>query len=363
MKNLRDHGVSVMTLSDVVDDFCLAQGNMRESLILAQYRHARWSWKELFRTALWSIRKAVLDVDCVSHTIRLPDDCESNKVICLSVVDCHGKLHPLGFNTDWNTAKIKCAHTSCSCEACHGEDTLCGAIDSITAVTETVIIKGSPYTKTTYTRYSGGAVQKEVIMPTYNALTTGIDYEKTITTICNVEVNERGCIKATQPNMDVLREYCGCGNFIDSWNSFGYGWGIDNAYKELIPTPTNYWGEWNFNAADEQIVHIFGHNYVNHFGHNSEQENTWRGSIRQVILDYQTNGEAPETEILVPEYAVEAVQIGMVYRQKYLNPRIGEGDKMAAKQAWKAAKMDVVKYLNPINLNIIAALQTNPRRW
>ena len=158
MKDLRQYGIAVMTLTDLVDDFCLAQGNMREAVITAAYRNARWAWKDIFRTTLWNIRKAVLCVSCKDHSVRLPDDCE--RVINISVVDCHGKLHPLGFNTDWNTAKITCLKTKCGCNSCHGEGTLCGAIDSIKVITETVTINDQPYTKTTWTRYDGsGAVQ------------------------------------------------------------------------------------------------------------------------------------------------------------------------------------------------------------
>src|ERR1035437_568661 len=173
MKNIREYGTAVMTLTDVVDDFCLAQGNMREANILAQYRHARWAWKDLFRTTLWNIKKAVLCVDCKNHTVHLPDDCESDKIIAISVVDCYGKLHPLGFNTDWNTAKIKCTKVKCSCNNCKGDDTLCAAIDSISAVTQTVVINGNTYTKTTLTRYNGsGAVQTQTTTPAWDQLTS-----------------------------------------------------------------------------------------------------------------------------------------------------------------------------------------------
>lgn len=361
MKNLRQDGIAVMTLSDMVDDFCLAQGNVRESMILAQYRHARWAWKDFFRTTSWIIRKAVLCVDHEKHTIKLPDDCE--RVINISVVDCFGKLHPLGFNTDWNTAQIKCTKTKCSCNKCHGEeDTLCALIDSIKVVTETVVIRGSNYTKTTLTRYNGaGAVQTQTTIPVWDQPTGTVVYDTLTETICNVETTEKGCIKATRPNMDILRGTCGAGTFANEWHGGGWHWGNYNAYRELIPAPYNYWGEWNYNAEDRQIVHIFGGN--RHFGHSQHEEDEWRGNVRQVILEYQTNGETPDTEILIPEYGVECVQIGIVYRQKYLSPRVSEGDKLMAKQAYVAAKLDVVKYLNPVVMENIAKLQTNPRFW
>lgn len=358
MKVIRQNGVAVMTLSDLIDDFCLAQGNMREALYAAQARHARWSWKDLFRTTMWQIRKAVIDVDCQKHSFHLPGDCE--RVINISVVDQFGKLHPLGFNPDWNTAHIKCV-AKCSCNTCGGNNTLCAAVDSISAVFNTVIIKGSPYTETTLTRYNGnGAVQTQQTIPTWDELTGAVIYNTVIKTSCNVEVTDKGCIKVTQPNMDILRENFGCGNFIDGWIASGYG-GY-NAYRELIPSPTNYWGEWNRNAEDPTIIELF-RGARRHFNHNENEELNWRNSIRQVVVEYQTNGETPDTEITVPEYAVEAVQIGMAYRQKYLNPKVGEADKMAAKNAFRAAKMEVAKYLNPAIMANIVELQTLRRPW
>lgn len=365
MEYLTQYGISVMTLTDLVDDFCLAQGNLRESVITSLYRHGRWSWKELFRTTLWSVNKAVLCVDCKDHSVKLPAGCE--RVINISVVDECGKLHPLGFNTDWNTAKITCMKVNCTCNSCKGENTLCAAIDSIAVVTETVVINNQNYTKTTWTRYNGsGAVQIQEKTPAWDVKTSTVVYNTTVRTICNVETTENGCIKATRANMDTLRNTCGCGNFLDQWNSWGLGWGNYNLNRELIPAPYNYWGEWNYNAADPTIIHIFGNARQNdlHFNNvNEEEEHKWRSGLRQVILDYQTNGETPDTEILVPQYAVEAIQIGMFYRQKYLSPRTSANERMAVKMEWESAKTQVARYLNPILLDNIAKLQTNVRLW
>ena len=353
-----------MTLTDLVDDFCLAQGNYREAAILAQYRHARWAWKELFRTTLWEIRKTVLCVDHKDHSIRLPNDCE--RVIAISVVDAKGNLHPLAFNTNHNTAKIKCTKVGCSCHKCNGEDTLCAAIDSISAVTNTIYIHGNPYTQVILTRYDGaGSIQTQTTTPTWDVATGTIIDLTNIETICNVETTECGCIKITQPNMGILRTKLGVGNFLDQWGGMGFGWGNLNSYYGIIPPTYNYWGEWNYNAADRQIIHIFGTgaSQTLHYNHTPIQEDHWRGTITQVILDYQTNGETPNTEILIPEYAVESVETGMFYRQKSLNPRVGASDRMASKAEWTTAKIEVAKYLNPIIMENIAKLQANPRLW
>lgn len=360
MKNLRVDGHAVMTLTDMVDDFCLAQGNMRESGYLAQIRHARWSWKELYRTTTWFIRIQVLELDR-NHSIKLPNDCE--RVINIQVVDCHGKKHPLGFNTDWNTTKISCIKTKCSCDHCSGTDTLCAAIDSLKVVLSTVTINGKDYTNTTYYKYDRcGDVQKQEVVNVWDSANNVVTQITNTYLICNVETTEHGCIKATSANMGLLRDNCGCGNFFDEWNALGYHWGNYDSYRELINAPYNYWGEFNFNAACGDIIQIF-QPHCRHFGHNDHQEREWRNGIRQVILEYQTNGETPDTEILIPEYAVEAVETGMFYRQKKLNPRATANDRAMTKAEWEESKTGVAKYLNPINLEFFAKLQTNKRLW
>lgn len=359
MENLRQYGFAVMPLSEVVDDFCLAQGNIRQAGYVAQLRHGRWSWKDMFRTTLWNIRMAVLSVDCKSNTITLPDDCE--RLVNISIVDCFGKRHPLGFNTDFNTAQITCLKPTCSC-GCKGENTLCAAIDSIKAVTETVVINGQNYTKTTLTRYDGsGSVQTQETIPAWDMEGGKVVYNTLVSTVCKVDTTESGCIKSTEGNMKLLRDHCGCGHFFDEWSALGFSWGGYNPFRQLMPAPYNYWGEFNFNAANPKIVHIF--TSAAHFGHTAEQEAEWRGNIRQVVVEYQTNGETPETEILIPEYAVEAIQIGMVYRQKYLHPKASAGEKQAARLEWNLAKVEVAKYLNPLNMEMVAKLQTNARLW
>lgn len=362
MDDVRIYGVAMKSASYVVDDFCLRQGNMRQAGIVQAYANLKWAWKDLFRYTLWDIKTAVLPVDCKNDTIKLPSDCE--RVINLSVVDCYGILHPLGFNTNINTAEIRCLKPKCSCSNCHGDDTLCAAIDAISATTSMVVIHDVEYTQTVLTRYNGaGAVQTQTKRPTWDEETSTVIFDTIIETKCNLETTDKGCIKITRPNMDLLRANFGIGNFIDQWDSLGFSWGNKRAYQELIPAAKNYWGEWNYNVADREIIHIFGNKNLRHFDHTDEQERHWRNSIRQVILSYQTNGEVPEQEIYIPDYAVMGVQIGMIYMQKALNPKVSEEDKKQAKYAFQAEKNKIFRYLNPVRMEDMSKLQTAPHRW
>lgn len=355
MQYLSLNGEAVMTLTDLVDDFCLAQGNMRESTILAQYRHARWAWKELFRKTLWIQKNQVLDINCEDHTIVLPKDCD--RLINIYVLDRQKKLQPLTCDPSISTVEITCIKTKCSCNTCNGQGTLCAAAESgITYSTETITIQGQQYTQETWVRYLGGAIQQQQKIPT---LTTNnvVEYITNVSTICNIEVTDRGCIKPTPENMELLRNYCGCDTYPENQTGRRCDWYRNT---DLIPQPYNYWGYWNVNAADSSIIHIFRHQD----GYNDNHFNSSEGNvIDKVIVSYQTNGESPGQEILIPEYAVQAVQLGIMHQQKLFNTRESAGNKEYALQQWLRAKLDVNKYLNPIRLEDLAKLQTQLRRW
>lgn len=325
---------------------------MKETAVFQQLVYARWAWKELFRRTMWEIKNQVL---CVSenHTIKLPENCE--RLINISVLDRTGHLQPLTCDPGLNTVEIVCCQPKCSCNNCHGQNTLCGAVDAVTYTTETIIIQGTSYEQQTWVRYDNGAIQQQQIIPALNAATNEVEYNTEITTICNVETTDKGCIKATDENMESLRTYCGCGNFPDNQTGVRSYW--NNCRRDsLIPQPYNFFGYWNVNANDPSIIHIFRNDTT----HNPQHEHH---GISKVIVSYQTNGETPNEEIMIPEFAQFAVQMGMMWQQKLFNPRAAAGDKEYSMNQWRAACMKVNKHLNPIRMEDIAKLQTQMRRW
>lgn len=350
---LRLYGEEVIPLSKVVKELCLKQNNLKETAIFQQLVYGRWAWKELFRRNIWSIKNVVLELD-KHRRINLPSDCE--RLINISVIDCAGILQPLTLDAGINTVKIDFVKPKCSCHNCNGDDTLCGAVESVTYATETVEIQGDDYTMETWTRYDGnGAIQQEQKVPTLDATTNTVVYTTNISTICNVEVTDTGCIAPTQGNMDLLRLHCGCGNFPDSECGINYGW----YYRRfnLIPQPYNYYGYYNYNAADRSIVHIFRHESA--YRNAADRNNP----ICKVIVSYQANGESDGEEILIPQYAQHAIDMGIMWQQKLYNPRAGAGDKQFAKEQWNGARVLVNKHLNPIRLDDFAKLQTQRRAW
>lgn len=354
---LTQHGVEVIPLSKIVKEFCLKQGNMKETAVFQQLVYARWAWKELFRKYIWQIKNQVLQVDCNNHTICLPDDCE--RLINIYVIDNQRKLQPLTCDPGISTVEINCIVPHCSCTNCNGQGTLCAAAEAgITYTTEQINIQGTNYTKETWVRYNGnGAVQQQTKTPALNSANSSIEYVTDITTLCNIEVTDKGCIKPTPSNMELLNSYCGCNAFTPETTGYNRPW--CRTAPGLIPQPYNNYGYWNVNAANPSTIHIFR----NDNGYNANVLSPERNVINQVIISYQTNGETPGDEILVPQYAQMAMEMGIMWQQRLFNPRASMGEKDYAKLQWGAARLDVNKHLNPIRMEDVAKLQTQMRRW
>ncbi len=366
---MTQYGEQVMYISDMVRKFNLKQGNVKGTSFIRTMEFASWAWKELFRNSIWEIKTVVLEVDRKNHTITIPDGCE--RLINISVIDRYGKQQPLTYNPNLNTVSMLCQKNKCSCSNCHGEGTLCGAMDNITAVVEGVEINGETYQQTTWMRGNGCTIEKEEHVPvwdqTLNDDEGGVTYITNRQWICDIEVSDKGCILPTRPNIAALETYCGfngaCLN--NGYTNFGAGW--VNPFRSLAPAPYNFFGQWNWNAQSRSIIHIFRSRRNNAvYANCPDRQQTDCGreenDIHKVILSYQTAGVYPGQEILIPDYAEMAVSAGILYQQAYFNPKDGDRNRTML-AGFRIHKRALDRYLNPIKINDIGKIQTQPRPW
>ena len=342
-----------MPLHKVIKNFCAMQGNEKESYFTKMAIYAKWAWRDLYVNTIFDYRTVIMNVCPPDFTIRIPDDCE--RVFNVSIIDKHNRKHPLSLNTNINTAKLLCPTVKCSCQ-CGGQDTLCSVIDTLTTTTQTVMIEGSPYTWTTWMNYDrDGSIQQVDQIPALDTLTNTVVYTKYYKTICNVEVTDKGCIKPTDSNKELLRNFLGGDLFGDIQRSVTH---------QIIPASYNDYGYWNWDAACGDIIHIFGHPDWRHNHPQYDNEfKYYESSIHQVMLTYQTNGQTPDTEILVPEYGVEALNMGIIHRQKVYGMRVSSAEKEQALQDYRREKSAVYRYLNSLRIDDIRKLQAVPIVW
>lgn len=336
------NGVPAIAIGDLLSNFNIEQGNIEQRHFLKNLTHAKWCWKEIFLRSIWEMRQVVLNVDPDTNSIRLPYDMQGQ--VNVSVVDHHGNKQLIGYNPNMNTVNILCS-TVCSCK-CGGVDTLCGAFDHLTMTTETVNIKGTDYTKTTWIKHlGGGKVAEFTKTPVFvsSGLTDvgTVQYQEDQRVVCNLEVNtSTGCIKATDQNFELFRLHCGCYTNLP----FNNIWGRCNE-KQDVPATDSAYGYWNWNAAAGNIIQLKD------------------VKAKQVIVGIQSSGEVDGQEIVVPEYALDAVQVGILYRQALFNPTVSFKAKKEAKNLYRDAKMDLNKFLRPVSMHALRNLQCGIPLW
>lgn len=360
MDELVLHGVRMLTLTNLVRKYLTKAGNLKQSALIANLLLAQDAYRALYCTTIYVPKKTVIDVND-DGTFKLPD--EREKLLGIFVVDALGKEQELTLNPYYNTVDAKCSTSSCSCGTCKGNNTLCAAIDAITRTTETITIHDVDYTQTTWVKNDcEGNIQQAIETPYWDTVSGSVIFKTEYSTICTVTVNENGCIQYTAPNIAIFRAYFGY--------SFNLGYcATSPSLRELIPVSPNNYGYYNFNAADPDIVHVFrrknnGPPTSNVFNPITQTTETVQNDIRQVIVSCQTSGTAPGAEILVPEYAVPAIEGHMMWQTELRNPNKRTRSSVdLLKQNWYVTKDDVRKYLFKISMRDMALLQTQPRLW
>jgi len=346
------YGTQVLTLSEVVDELNVVQNNVKQNYAASNLIHAKWVWKDLLWTTEWSVAQVALDI--VDGKIQLPNDVI--RIVNISAVDKCGKIQPLGHNPNINTLDIRCSTNKCGC-GCGGKDTYCAQVDNMQVKEETITINGTDYTKTTYIRVDNqGNLYEVANIPAWNTATDEVVFTEERSLLCNLELTTDGCIKETEANRCALAQYCGCyiPGGIPEYNWWGYGscywdtcgdWRERKECKRAVPVVHNDFGYYNWDARAKDVVHIKDTKAV------------------QVIVGYQTSGESDNTEMLVPEYALDAMLAGIYYRQRQYSPVVSWGEKQQSMYAYRAAKTRLFEFKNPLRADVFVKLQDIIPRW
>ena len=351
-------GTPVMTLSEIVTDFNVEQGNQKQSHFVANMLRAKWAWKDILWNVSWSLAQQAVPV--VDNKITLPKDLI--RLVNLSVVDKCGNVQTLMYNPAINTLDIRCPQKSCSCATCGGDGTLCGALDSIEVTTEEVEIRGNTYTRTIYTRSDGhGNIYRISSNPTSSADEEQVEFVENREFICAVDVTESGCIKDTEPNRRALQGLCGC--YLPSFG-VGYPYAYTRGFCDNVPYPYSDRPD-SMNPDCERTVPML-HNDYGYYNWDSVAGDVIHlkdVTATQIIVAYQTSGDGAGVEMLVPEYAVDAVKFGIMYRQKAFSPTSGMGDKQMAERDYDSMKEKLWNFNNPIRMDEWIKAQTIIPKW
>lgn len=337
------YSTPVKTITEVVEELMLVQGNYNGNHYLALLKHAQRVWQDLHYTNQWNIVQKALQISD-ARTITLPQNVA--RLIGINVVDKHGIQQPLLQNPYINTLDIRCPQKDCSCK-CGGKGTLCSEADNLEVTTEVLNINGDDYTKTVYTRRdSVGNVYRESHTPVWNG--EDVEMIDDVQLLCSLDLTETGCVAYTEPNRRRLVEFCGCHiplfrelNCLD-----GCGLEFNNCPPPVAVKPDySPFGYFNWDAIARNVIHIKDSKAVT------------------VIVIYQTNGETENEEILIPDYAVDAMLFGIRYKQAAFARRMSIVERKQLEYDYNAAKNRLWEFQNPVKINEFRNLQERTPKW
>lgn len=339
-----DRSVPYLSLTDTTNEYMLATLNDRRKYFINYLSHAKWIWKQLMWNTLWAIKHKYVEVDCTTspHSILIPKDMV--RFININVVDDCDKIRSLTFDENMNTLPVPKKKKTCG--VCGDDNELGQCVSDIALVQKDVIIDGETYVEKIWKKVTASGdlvevrevpVKKYEVEDVYDDENNGdheyeIGYETITRVICKLEVKPCGCVKNTDDNKKLINDHCGC-----QLNSC--------SQKYCDPKFAQKYAKFGAIKIEDGRIYITGN------------------KSSQVILSYQTNGECNESELMIPEYAVNAVIFGIDYRAKALAPGYDRFEKKEAERAWNRAKQDLEEFLNPIIMTEFMDVQMAIPLW
>lgn len=325
-------------LTELVDIYAAASDNDDRKYYLNLLIHARWVWKQLFWSTLYVVKSKVLKVQRVSANlsyIPFPGDMARFYNICIED-GCNG-LRALMMDESINAAMQTPSLPALPvCRECGHSDELTACINQFSLVTQDYDINGRTYTEKTWKKVlSNGDVFEvketpmETVQPDGSSL---VEIKRSEKILCQLMTKPCGCIADTPENRIKIMNQCGVAGI----------------------TP-----------HVQSMVKLLSKPYQLHGAVKLENNRIWiKGHCPDyVMVCYQTNGECPDEEIMVPEIAVDCMQYGIDYLCKRFSNKIGRYEKLAIKNEWENSKDELLMFLNPIRMEDFMDAQMSIPLW
>lgn len=341
-------GCGIYNLTEVVQKYCIYQFNDQMKGFDNFFVFAKDSWNEILKKTLWSFNSQWLEVyhNGGRPYIVLPKNFES--MIGLFYKDSNKKLIPIYGSSNNALIPKPSRRKKCECEEeCNCGD-LCASASDFSFSTKEIIINGESHLEKTWMQVcKNGDVKMWHELPAvaYDFIQEGgefsdefssefdigtsetnetIEVVKYAETLCKLEVYPCGCVKDTADNAQKLSEYCACT--------------IPEQSKLYSPQPSPCETTWEISNGR---IYIIG-----------KKISKW------YLLRFREH-EASE-QSLVPDFCVFAIMRGIDYYSKAFNPRHRGSDMKLAKYEYNDAINKIIEYLNPIDLEFIYKLQSQP---
>jgi hypothetical protein len=325
--------IPYLSVTEVVDDYMISAMDYRRKNILTYLVHAKWIWKDLMWSTIWQTVSKLVQVKQKDGLLYIDTPPDMLRFISLTRPDARGRLRP--FLTDDAIDHIPPTfENGIICPTCGESNELGQCVSDITVVTSQVTILGDNYINKTWKRLEANGNLTEIrevwaldVSDADNPVAT-----KTVLTkkVCSFQVKDCGCLVNCAENRQLVELYCGS---------------LCVSQKKILARGRD-WAK--IKVVDGKI--FFSH----------------RGAVPDfVLLTYQTNGECGLEEIMIPEYAVTAMNFGIHWRCGALAPAsvVSPGEKRERSNEWAKAKQALQEFLNPIIMEEFLAGQMSIPKW
>lgn len=320
-------------LDEVVELYCLHQFNDRKKHAAKYLPMAKLVWEDLLQKTLWNNQAQWMPVKSGDPYPYIDMPKNVSRFLGVFKVDDCGQLVPLPTNNRINVVPKPPKNTcGCTAEGCSCGN-LCSGMNTMTYETKEVVIDGSTYEERTWIQVAGNGDTirwREIPTATYDeAGVMTVTTEKHMEVICKLEVHECGCVKETELNKALIEEKLGrC---------------LGGCVSKIFNKQDMHGLEqYKFSDCGKKI-YIVG------------------AKATQYMVSFQRKTAADYTP--VPHYCLDAMFSGIYMRSTVWNPTKHPLEKRESKTAYDNAKLDVIKFLHPINLEALARVSGERRQW
>ena len=365
--------VAQFTIQQAVDLYYIDNEVAKKKYMAATIVTARFVWKDIFKNTLWTTLsewKTVQKGDPYDYVL-VPENAE--RIFSVSVVDDCGNLVPIYYNNRLNIVRKptvkKCGCTVCNCAG------LCADANALQMTTKLIFtINGVNYYQKIWveTCNNGDVIEyTETPVKKYNDLTGDggdfnddynddfsigqvpfsdftIIYIKAQRKICKLEVLPCGCPVESESNIEIFNTFCGC--FLDCCSPRK-----KKCCDDFLANPNpNFRGEVKLSECNTKIYY--------------KPSNHWRQISNRktpefLLINFQTNAETCNENVLIPEYALAVLFDGIDLAKKKRKDKYSINEKLAAKWQYEDSRNKLILYLNPFSLEELAAIQESVIRW
>lgn len=371
----------VYTLAACVDNYFLDRLISKKKYYAAYMTMAKKEWQKLFRNTIWAVQSRWMTLKAGDPYNYVDVPMDASRLLSVSVEDNHSEHHnhrncgliqPLYYNEQINVI-VKPKHRKCGCESADcGCDGVCEAVNSFAYTTKFIFsINGVDYYEQCWFKYcKNGDILEYCKTPTkvYNNIVGDggdyngdfnddwligsppfsdftIKYVDSQKKICHLETEPCGCPKETPENAEILNNVCGC--------QLNFDCRLKRRHcREYFPNVNNnHLGEVKISECGTKIYFRPGrHCHGEHMP-------------KFLLVSYQTNGLGITDEVLVPDYAMDAMEAGINWRSKRFNAALPQVEKENAFYQYEMEVSNLIAFLNPLSIVEIGKVQDEPVRW